>query len=63
MNLRVGSTSESGIHLAVSDAEAACKLPADRGASYACELTKSDDGGSFFEVRDPDGNTLKICQA
>ena len=54
---------DTGIHLAVSDAEAAYQLLADRGANFACELVNSDDGGRFFEVRDPDGNTLKICQA
>ena len=54
---------DTGIHLEVSDAKAAFKFLGDQGAEFACDLTTSDDGGSFFEVKDPDGNTLKICQA
>jgi AraC-like DNA-binding protein/catechol 2,3-dioxygenase-like lactoylglutathione lyase family enzyme len=54
---------DTGIHIAVNDAEAAYRLLGERGAGFACELVASDDGGRFFEVRDPDGNTLKICQA
>jgi AraC-like DNA-binding protein/catechol 2,3-dioxygenase-like lactoylglutathione lyase family enzyme len=54
---------DTGIHLVVPDAGVLCRELTQRGAILVCDLTTSDDGGSFFVVRDPDGNTLKICQA
>ena len=53
---------ETNFHLAVSDIEAAYTLLQERGVAFQCELVKSDDGGSFFMVADPDGNTFKIVQ-
>ncbi|MEN8151629.1 MAG: VOC family protein [Planctomycetota bacterium] len=51
---------DTGIHLAVDDVAAAFGRLRQRGAEFACELTTSDEGSSFFEVRDPDGNTIKV---
>jgi len=53
---------EINFHLAVDNAPQAYALLQQRGCSLPCELVKSDDGGSFFMVADPDGNTFKICQ-
>jgi hypothetical protein len=46
----------------VDDAKTAYELLKSRGATLPCELVSSDDGGSFFIVADPDGNTFKITQ-
>ena len=54
---------DTGIHLAVAHIEDYFTAVSDGGATIASELVGSDDGGKFFEVADPDGNTLKICQA
>ena len=54
---------DTGLHLSVNDAEEAHRRIASRGGTFACDLTASDDGGSFFEVADPDGNVIKVCQA
>ena len=51
---------DTGIHLAVDDAAVAFERLRERGAEFACELTVSDEGASMFEVKDPDGNTIKI---
>jgi len=47
---------------AANDVAAAYRELQERGASFQCELVASDDGGSFFMVADPDGNTFKIVQ-
>ena len=53
---------ETNFHMAVDNAAQAYALLQQRGATLPCELVKSDDGGSFFMVADPDGNSFKICQ-
>ena len=53
---------ETNFHLAVDDAKRAYATLQKRGARLPCELVASDDGGSFFMVADPDGNTFKIVQ-
>jgi AraC-like DNA-binding protein/predicted enzyme related to lactoylglutathione lyase len=53
---------EMNFHLAVDSAKQAFTEISAKGAKITCELTSSDDGGSFFIVADPDGNRLKIVQ-
>ncbi len=53
---------ELAFHLSVADAPGLYRRLRARGVTFAVELTTSDDGGSFFMPRDPDGNTFKICQ-
>ena len=53
---------ETNFHLAVDDAKSAFATLQKRGAQLPCELVSSDDGGSFFMVADPDGNSFKIVQ-
>ena len=54
--------SELNFHLAVDNAKQAYAKISVTGAKIPCQLTTSDDGGSFFIVADPDGNRLKIVQ-
>jgi AraC-like DNA-binding protein/predicted enzyme related to lactoylglutathione lyase len=53
---------ETGLHLAVDDAKKAYAILKERGATLPTELVASDDGGTFFLVADPDGNTIKVMQ-
>jgi len=50
------------VHLAVADAAAFHDEVAKRCKSPVGAVMKSDDGGVFFEIRDPDGNTIKVMQ-
>jgi AraC-like DNA-binding protein/catechol 2,3-dioxygenase-like lactoylglutathione lyase family enzyme len=52
---------ETGIHLNASDAAHAHEFLKKRDARVG-DLVKSDDGGVFFMVKDPDGNAIKVCQ-
>lgn len=54
--------SEVGFHLVVDNAEAFYQQIQSRGGQFASEIVKSDDGGRFFVLRDPDGNTFKVMQ-
>ena len=36
---------------------------ADAGALHGDQVHRSDDGATFLEARDPDGNTLKVTRA
>ena len=54
---------DTGIHLAVSDAPALHARFASSGLSGLGELHTGDDGSTFFEVTDPDGNLLKVIGA
>ena len=54
---------DSGIHLAVPDAAALHARLTERGLSGLGEVHTSDEGDSFFDVTDPDGNVLKITGA
>jgi len=51
---------DAGIHLAVSDPAALHARLAERGLSGLGELHTSDEGTTFFEVTDPEGNLLKV---
>ena len=53
---------ETGFHLAVDDAKKAYVMLKELGATLPTELVASDDGGMFFMVADPDGNTIKVMQ-
>jgi AraC-like DNA-binding protein/predicted enzyme related to lactoylglutathione lyase len=53
---------ELGFHVSVSNAKAAYDAIKSRGGTFACGLVSSDDGGVFFMVKDPDGNSFKIVQ-
>ena len=50
-------------HLEVSDVEACHDAWVEQGAVIPAGVVRSDEGSSFFEVTDPDGNALKITQA
>ena len=53
---------EVGFHLVVDNIEALYSAIKDRGGQVASEIVNSADGGKFFMLRDPDGNTFKIIQ-
>ena len=53
---------EVGFHLAVDNAEAFYQEIERRGGQFASDIVKSDDGGRFFVLRDPDGNSFKVIQ-
>ena len=50
------------VHLAVENAAAYHDEMAKRCKSPVGAVMKSDDGGVFFEVKDPDGNVIKVMQ-
>lgn len=50
------------VHLVVENAAAFHDEVAKRCKSPVGAVMKSDDGGVFFEIRDPDGNTIKVMQ-
>jgi AraC-like DNA-binding protein/catechol 2,3-dioxygenase-like lactoylglutathione lyase family enzyme len=54
---------ELGFHLAISDAQAMYDHLKSLGCTFAEGVVKSDDGGVFFIVKDPDGNRLKIISS
>lgn len=51
---------EIGFHLVVDEIEAFYAGIAERGDQFATEIVASADGGKFFVLRDPDGNTFKV---
>lgn len=53
---------EIGFHLVVDNIEAVYATIEQRGGQFASEVVTSADGGKFFILRDPDGNTFKILQ-
>ncbi|MEM7131293.1 MAG: helix-turn-helix domain-containing protein [Chloroflexota bacterium] len=53
---------EVGFHLGVDDIESFYADIQKRNGQFASEIVKSDDGGAFFVLRDPDGNTFKVIQ-
>ena len=55
--------SEVGFHLAVDNIETFYADIHARGGEFASEIVGSDDGGKFFMIRDPDGNTFKVLQS
>ena len=54
---------EVGFHLVVDDIGAMYAGVAERGGKFASEIVDSADGGKFFVLQDPDGNTFKVLQA
>lgn len=54
--------SEVGFHLVVDDVSTFYAAIKERGGHFGSEIVSSDDGGKFFVVRDPDGNTFKVLQ-
>ncbi|NUN49493.1 MAG: VOC family protein [Candidatus Brocadiae bacterium] len=50
------------VHLVVRDAKESRAGILQRGGQPT-DVVQSDDGGAFFEVQDPDGNTIKFMQA
>jgi catechol 2,3-dioxygenase-like lactoylglutathione lyase family enzyme len=53
---------DTGIHLSVTDPIAAHKAVKERSEYPVGDVFSSADGGLFFTVYDPDGNSLKIGQ-
>jgi len=53
---------DTGFHLTVTDARALFEALAERGVETLHGLEEGDDGGVFFTVEDPDGNTFKVTQ-
>lgn len=53
---------EIGFHLEVDNIETIYTDIQRRNGQFSSEIVKSDDGGAFFILRDPDGNTFKIVQ-
>ncbi|MEM7538898.1 MAG: helix-turn-helix domain-containing protein [Chloroflexota bacterium] len=53
---------EVGFHLAVDNIETVYTYIEKRGGQFATEIVSSADGGKFFVLRDPDGNTFKVLQ-
>lgn len=53
---------EIGFHLVVDNIGEFYQGIADRGGEFGTEIVKSDDGGQFFVLRDPDGNSFKVMQ-
>ena len=51
-----------GFHLVVDHIETVYAAIEQRGGQFASEIVNSNDGGKFFILRDPDGNTFKITQ-
>ena len=51
---------EVGFHLTVNDIQAFYDQLAAHGAQFASEIVGSADGGQFFMLQDPDGNTFKV---
>lgn len=53
---------EVGFHLKVDDAQTFYDAIKTRGGQFASEIVESNDGGKFFLLQDPDGNTFKVIQ-
>ena len=53
---------EVGFHLVVDNIETVYAAIEQRGGQAASDIVNSADGGKFFILRDPDGNTFKIIQ-
>ena len=53
---------DAGFHLTVGDVRAYYEQIQNRGGETASEIVGSADGGLFFVIRDPDGNTFKVLQ-
>ena len=54
---------EIGFHLTVDQIEAFYAAVKERGGRFGSEIVKSDDGGMFFVLSDPDGNSFKVVQS
>lgn len=54
---------EIGFHLGVDQIEAFYAAVQGRGGRFGGEIVKSDDGGMFFVLCDPDGNSFKVVQS
>jgi len=59
-----GGTSAAGsvdcLHFATNDENAIRSRISDAGLNPDAHLHSGDDGSSYFELKDPDGNTFKI---
>lgn len=53
---------EVGFHLVVDNIDEFYKGIEKRGGHFSTEIVKSDDGGQFFVLADPDGNSFKVMQ-
>lgn len=53
---------EVGFHLTVDNITTFYADIQKRNGQVASEIVKSDDGGAFFVLCDPDGNTFKVIQ-
>ena len=54
---------EVGFHLAVANIETFYADMKSRGGQFASDIVSSADGGMFFVLKDPDGNTFKVTQS
>lgn len=54
---------EVGFHLVVDDIVAMFAGVEERRGKFASGIVDSADGGKFFVLQDPDGNTFKVLQA
>lgn len=53
---------EVGFHLVVDNIEVVYADIQQRNGLFFSEIVRSDDGGAFFVLRDPDGNSFKVVQ-
>ena len=54
---------DTGFHLEVNNIETFYAEIQKRGGQFASDIVQSNDGGMFFVLRDPDGNTFKVIQS
>ena len=58
----IGGSIDFHLDLAPEPFDRLAETLADAGALHGDQVHTSDEGGTFLEARDPDGNTLKVTR-